>query len=146
MKNKYLMIAAIAVCAGAFLGGCKSPSEKVENAQDKVVAANKDLDDATQAYLADVEKFRKDEAEKIAANDKSIAEFRARVQSQKNEARADYIKKVTDLEQKNSDMKKKISDYKAESKENWDLFKAEFRRDMDELGKSFQNLNIKNTK
>jgi hypothetical protein len=37
-------------------------------------------------------------------------------------------------------MKKRMDDYKVESKEKWDMFKAEFSNDMDELGLAFKNL------
>jgi hypothetical protein len=40
----------------------------------------------------------------------------------------------------------KMDNYKADSKENWEKFKVEFSRDMDELGAAFKDLTVKNVK
>ncbi len=40
----------------------------------------------------------------------------------------------------------KMNDYKANGKENWEIFKKEFNHDMDELGKAFKDLTVKNVK
>ena len=50
------------------------------------------------------------------------------------------------MEQKNTDMKKRMDEYKADGKEQWKKFKAEFSRDMDELGQAFKDLTVKNVK
>ncbi len=43
-------------------------------------------------------------------------------------------------------MKKKMENYKEEGKDKWEIFKAEFSHDMDELGKAFKDLTVKNVK
>jgi hypothetical protein len=129
-----------------FMVACSTPAEKVVNAEANVKAANKELNDANAAQLAEMEAYRKEVAEKIAANNASIAAFNKRVESEKSEAKADYRKKITALEQKNTDMKKKLDDYKADGKDKWKVFKAEFSRDMDELGKAFKDLTVNNVK
>jgi len=43
-------------------------------------------------------------------------------------------------------MKKKLDDYQLEGKDKWNLFKTEFSHNMEELGKAFNDLTIKNTK
>ncbi len=43
-------------------------------------------------------------------------------------------------------MKKKMDNYRVETKDNWKNFKAEFNRDMDEIGKAFSNLTKDSTK
>jgi outer membrane murein-binding lipoprotein Lpp len=143
MKRSILMLAAATFIASAVLSGCSTPAEKVEDAQSNVTEANENLDKANEAYQADIENYRKETAAKIAANDQTIAEFKARKESEKSEARAEYEKKLSKLEEKNSDMKKKMNDYKAEGKEKWIIFKAEFGRGMDELGGSFKDLVVK---
>jgi len=146
MKKSILALATSALIAGAIFTSCNSPAKKVENAENEVKEANKELNKANEEYLADIESYRKETADKIAANDRSIAEFNARIKSQKKAAKADYKKKIAALEQKNSDMKKKIDGYKAEGKENWEKFKAEFSHDMEEIGKAFKDLTVKNVK
>ena len=146
MKKSILTIAAFACLAGGILTGCSTSAEKVENAKEDVAVANKDLNKANEEYLADLENYRKEAAAKIAANNKSIAEFNARIENKKEVAEADYKKKVAELEQKNTDIKKRLDDYKADGKTNWEAFKLEFSRDMEELGKAFKDLTVKNGK
>jgi len=147
MKKSILVIAACTFITGAFLTSCSStPAEKVENAENKVIVANKDLDDANKAYLADVENYRLETAKTIAENEKSAADFKARVAKDKKAVRDDYYKKIAKLEQKNTDMKKSLDDYKAESKEKWETFKAEFSNEMRDLSKSFKDLTVKSEK
>ena len=54
--------------------------------------------------------------------------------------KAKYEKKLAELEQENSDMKKKLEDYKEEGKDNWRKFQTEFSHDMDKLGKEIKDL------
>jgi hypothetical protein len=146
MKKSILALAALTFMAASTLTSCNSPAKKVEEAQNDVKEANKDLAKANEEYLADIESYRKETADKIAANDRSIAEFNARIKEQKREAAADYKLKIAKLEEKNSDMKKHLDEYKAEGKENWEKFKTEFNHDMEELGKAFKDLTVKNVK
>lgn len=139
MKN-LMWILLISTCTtGLISTGCNTPSEKIEKAAVKVDEANKDLEKANAEFDADIINYRQQEAAKIAANEQSIAEFKARKASEKKEVQAKYLKDIADLEQKNSDMKKQLDMYKAESKENWATFKTKFSNDMDELGQAFKN-------
>lgn len=140
MKIKILSMAITTLIAGTMLTSCQSSTEKVEDAQKNFVKANDDLNKANEEYLKDIEDYRKKMAEKVAENDKSLAEFKARVDHEKKAAKADYIKKIVALEQKNSDIKKAMEDYKAEGKEKWEIFKLKFSHDMDELGKGLIEL------
>jgi len=146
MKKSILVFSAFALVAATTLTRCNSPSKKVEEAQNEVNNANKDLAKANEEYLADVERYRKETADKIDANDRSIAAFNSRIKEQKREAAANYKLKIAELEQKNSDMKKHMDEYKAEGKEKWEKFKAEFNHDMEELGKAFNDFTVKNVK
>lgn len=146
MKKSILALAVFTFISATAVLSCTSPSEKVENAETNVEEANKDLEKANDDYLTEVESYRKQTDEKIIANEQSIKEFNARIANEKKEAKAAYQKKIAELEQKNSDMKKKMDDYKQDGKENWEKFKTEFNRDMDELGKAFKDLTVKNVK
>jgi chromosome segregation ATPase len=144
MKKIILTLTAFTFITTAMLTSCNTPAEKVENAENNLKEANKDLNKANEEYLADVEKYKQETADKIAANERSIAEFNARIAKEKKDAKADYKKKIKMLEQRNSDMKKKMDDYKADGKEKWEKFKTEFSHDMDEVGKAFKDLTVKN--
>ncbi len=147
MKNSIFVLAVCIFTTGAILTGCNSSSQnaddaqkKVENAQNNVTEANKNLDKANEEYLADIDNYRKEADAKAAANDKIITDLKARVNIQKKETREDYNKKIAELEQKNAEMKKKMDDYKAQGKENWENFKGDFNHSMDDLGKAFNDL------
>mgnify|MGYP003530308073 FL=1 len=75
-----------------------------------------------------------------------IADFKSRIANEKKAVKDEYNKKIAELEQKNADTQKKLNEYKADSKEKWEMFKSEFNRDMDELGTALSNLTVKNNK
>jgi len=146
MKKTIMAVAACIFITGVILTSCTSSSGKVEEAQNNVDQANKDLEQANKEYLADIENYRLETANRIAANDQAIAEFNARMEHEKKAVRAENKKKIAELEQKNRHMKKKMEDYREDGKENWQIFKTEFSHDMDELGKAFKDLTVKNVK
>ena len=146
MKKSIWTLAIATVITGNFIAGCSTPAEKVQDAQASVVDANTNLDQANQAYMADMAEYKKTTEEKIAANQKSIADFRERIAKDKAEARAEYTQKLDELEKKNTDMKKSLDDYKADGKDKWETFKTDFSHNMDGLGNSFKDLTDKKVK
>lgn len=144
MKKTILMLTASLLITGGIVTGCNTPAEKVEKAQQEVDEANNKLDKVTDEYQADIAKYRLEATKRIAANEKSIAEFNARIDDQKKVAKADYTIKIAELEKKNTDMKKKMDDYKEDGKDKWEKFKLEFNHDLEELGKAFKDLTVKN--
>lgn len=131
---------------GAIITGCNTSATKVEDAQQNVIQAKIDLDQANKEYLADIENYRLETANRIEANDQAIAEFKARMEHDKKAVRAEHKKKIVELEQKNREMKKKLENYQENGKEKWEIFKAEFSHDMDEMGKAFKGITVKNVK
>lgn len=146
MKKSILILASATLVSGLALTSCNSSSENVDKAEQAVTDANNELEKANQEYLADIENYRTETASKIAANNQSIIDFNLRIEKEKKEVKDDYKKQIAELELKNSDMKKKMDDYKAEGKDNWETFKTEFSHDMDELGAAFKDLTVKNVK
>lgn len=136
MKKLILVIIATALIAGVSLTSCNSPSEELENAQDNVDEANADLNKANVEYLADIEDYKKITSEKINTNKRSLADFKLRIEKEKAAVKAKYLKEIKELEQKNSDVEKKMEDYKAEGKEDWEKFKSDFSNEMDDIAKS----------
>lgn len=139
MKKAILGIALFTFIGSIYLTSCKSSTDKLDDAEAEVIKAHEELDDANLEYMAEVENYKRESAEKFAANQKSIDDYNQRKADKKVAVKAEYDEKIAELEQKNSDMKKKMDDYKAEGKESWAAFKIEFGRDMDELGKSFSD-------
>jgi septin family protein len=147
MKKIIFSIAIIPFMAAAMLTGCESSGTKVGNAQqnvqdakDKVVVAQKELD---QAIKDSIQQFRKEESERISANEKSIAEFRAKIAKENQEVRVKNEQKLADLEQQNRDMKTRLEQFKEDSKDNWDAFRFKFKHDMDNLGLAFKAFVVK---
>lgn len=72
-----------------------------------------------------------------------MAEFNARISNEKQEAKAEYELKIAELDEKNSDMKKKMEEFHAGNKANWETFKASFDKDMTDLNLAFTELTRK---
>lgn len=142
LKNKSgkAFTITMALCAVFFITSCNSPAENVQDAKEDVTQAKEDLVKAQEAYAADVELFRLEMDKQIIANEKEIAAINLKLENSKNEMRAEYKEEVATLERKNRDMKNKIHNYRTNSKENWQSFKAEFNKDMNELGMALRNL------
>lgn len=136
----------VMLVAVAIFSGCESSEKKVDKAQDNVVAANEALDEANAEYLADIEAYRKEKANQIAANDSTILVLKTKIANEKKDVKADFEKKIAELEQKNRDLNAKMADYKDEGKERWESFKREFNHDMEELGKALKDLTVNNKK
>jgi len=146
MKKTTTILGCAIFLTGAVFTSCSSPAEKVENKEENVVEANESLEKANAENVADMEAFRKENNERILANDKSIAEFKAKVANEKREARIEYTEKINELERKNSDYKKRLEEYNETGSEKWVAFKSEFNHDMDGLGMALKDLTIKNKK
>lgn len=143
MNKSFFTLALTTLMAGAMLTSCQSSATKVEKAQDKVVEAKQDLN---QALQDSIRQFKTESENKISNYEKIIAEFRTKIAKEKKVNKLKYEKKLAELDQRNSELKKKLADYKDEEHTKWRIFKAEYNHDMDELGKSFKNLTIKNVK
>jgi preprotein translocase subunit SecF len=143
MKKSIWSLSVFVFAASIIFTSCDTPAQKVENAESNVVEAKEELVQAQQDYLADVESYKQQTAEKIAANKQSIAEFNARAEAEKKEVQADYKAKIAELEKKNNDLKLKLDTYKVESKSQWETFKIEFSREMDQIAATLKDLTAK---
>jgi hypothetical protein len=146
MKNYMKMSFASLFIVGSLLVSCSTPAEKVDMAEDESREAKKELRIAKEEYEKEMKEYRKTSEEKIAANEVKIAEFKARISTQKATAKADYEKKVNDLNSKNSDMKMRLDSFKFDSKTKWEAFKFELNKDMDELGQAINDFMGKDEK
>jgi outer membrane murein-binding lipoprotein Lpp len=140
MKNSITSLSIAVFVTGLLLTGCQSSATKVQDAEKKVQDANENLTDAKQDLnkaqndsATEYQLFKKEAEEKIQANDKSIAEFNARIANEKLDNKLQYEKKLSDLQQTNSDLKKKLDDYKEQGKDAWKTFRISFNHDMNEL-------------
>jgi predicted RNase H-like nuclease (RuvC/YqgF family) len=120
----------------AFAGCSRTSEQKVADAKADVVVAKQDVKDA----VADA----KTEARQEWLAFKSEAE--ARMTTAGGKLHADYDKKIDALEQKNKELKVKLSEYKDSGKNAWEQFKSEFSHDMDALGAALKDFTVDNKK
>ncbi len=146
MKKPILLLAAVTFIAGTMYTACDTPKDNVVDAQRKVEAANERLEQATEDYLADIERYRSETNEKIAKNNSTIDSLKASVDDKDAATKAEYWKKIAVLENKNGELKARMDNYKADGKDKWEAFKVEFNNDMNGLGTAFKNVTVKNTK
>ncbi len=139
---------------GVLFTSCQTPAEKVDSAQNKVQDAKTELkqeqnDSSIAAKKAENAAawamFKNEQNAMIAANDKNIAELKAQKKAAGKSMDAMYVKEIAALEQKNTDLNNRIIAYDKDQS-NWDVFRAEFSRDMNELGKSLSDFTTKNKK
>lgn len=146
MKKSYMSLVLSFFLTTILLISCASPSEKVENAKEEVVDANNKLDTAIKNYQADINAYKIETASKIAANELAIKNFNSKIENEKKELRASYLSKIEVLEKKNRDLKNKLDNYQDDGNDKWRTFKAEFGKEMDDLGKSIKDLASKDNK
>ena len=121
--------------------------ENLKEANKDVVDAKKDLKEAQKDSVEDFQKFKKESEVKIKDNEKTIADLKVKHSTMNEKDKSSYQKKISELEQKNTNLKKKLSNYKNnEGRDKWTTFNAEFKHDMDELGKALNEFTIKNKK
>ena len=152
MKKTLFTLVITTFMAGTVLTGCQNTSKKEEAAQDNVEDARENLDDAkeelTEARKAATEEewnaFKASTNATITENEMRIAEMKASMRKTGKSIDEEYAQKIDALEQKNNDIKATIKTYKNDSSSDWESFKQEYNRDMDELGEAFKNLTVDN--
>lgn len=150
IKKSIIAIGLASFTTAAILfGGCTSTTEKeraANEANEKLIEAKKDLDEAKRVYNEKLAAFKIESDNRIAENEKDIATLKEEIKKKSKTVREELDAKLAALELKNQLMKEKVRDYKDESAEQWEAFKIEFNRDMDNLGKALKDLTTDNTK
>ena len=144
MKKLIFTLSAFALLTSALFTSCNTASEKVDNAEIKAIKADEDFNKVKEEYLADIENFKKETNAKIEANNQVIVEFKVKAANAKKDAKVYYEEQIAILEQKNIAMKAKLDTYQENGKDNWETFKTEFNKDMNDLGEAFKNFTVKN--
>jgi len=140
MNKGMVALAAMGLIVGTCFVGCeKSSKQKVENAKENLESAQQELNDARVGYLVEWEIFKTESAQKIEGNEKNIAVFREKMETGGSDANKKFAKEVADLEKKNRDLKKKLENYDG-GQSQWVEFKADFQRELDQIGKKIEGL------
>jgi hypothetical protein len=141
MKLKYFILIIISLLAGLVLTSCKIDQEnKVTDAKENVKQAQQDLKVVQSENDKEWQQFKKDAELKIKANEDRIDEFKAETKKAGNKLKNKYEQEVGVLEQKNIELKRKLSEYKYEGKDTWQQFKLELNDDIEVVGNSIKDL------
>ncbi|MBE0650423.1 MAG: hypothetical protein IH595_06250 [Bacteroidales bacterium] len=153
MRNSILILGSALIMTTVALSSCQSSGSRVQNAKENVQEAKQDLSDSkTELYQAQkdsinaYQQFKQESEAKIAVEEKNLADFKAKIASEKKAAKAINENKIAVLEQKIADLKMKLENYSGEGGENWISFKNEFNHDMAELMKALKDLTVDNVK
>ena len=151
MKKTLLFFAITAIMAGSLLTAHAQQTdqkstdarENMREAKINMSEAKQDLKIAKQDSLAQFPKFKKDCEAQFKCNDKSIAELKAKHLEMNEEDKATFRSRVEVLEQRNSDLKMRLADYKNDQgREAFNSFKNNFNDDLDRVDNGLMNLTI----
>jgi chromosome segregation ATPase len=145
MKRKVLFFATAIMLCGTIITSCQSKEEKVEDAKEEVQEAKEDLKDAQKELNAEYPTFKTAADEQITANENRIAELRKKINTGGKPLDGAREKRIQELQDENARLRSKLYGYEQE-RSDWEEFKREFNRDMDELGKSLNDLGKDNAK
>lgn len=146
MKRQFFTIALIIITI-TIISNCTLSNKKVEaqkkvqNAKHAVLNANLKRNLAMNDAIL---QFKNESAEKTITYEKQLVAFKAKTAYDKKETAIKYENKLAEIEQKNNDMIKRVSNYQDTSagKDHFELFKYELSREMYEQSKSIQASNI----
>jgi hypothetical protein len=143
MYKSVLTFALSAILFSSLIMGCKdTPKENLDEAVTDVVDASADLAKADSVYLAEVEAYKADAAVRIAENEAEVSEYNNNLKIKKTE---NLKEKIDELSKKTEALKQKMADYNSnEGKPNWNEFKLEVKRDMDEIINAKNDLKVRN--
>ncbi|HSL90061.1 MAG TPA: hypothetical protein VK870_12225 [Ignavibacteriaceae bacterium] len=144
MKNKYFIAAVILFLAGLLFTGCNNKRENVEDAEENVKEAKQELIDAKAEYAQEWQQFKKDAESRINDNEKKISDFKASIRTASGKSKAKYEQEVLELERKNVESRKKLSEYNYDGKDSWETFKKEFNDGLDYIGNTLNDIFTRN--
>ena len=137
---KTMALAGIVILGIACCNSPKQKAEKLENAEENVIEAQQELNEAVIDSTNEYDRFKAESEAKLIANDVKIAALKDQLKTDKKEIRTKYEKQLTELEQKNAKLKSNIAEYKETDKSNWEKFKVSFNEDLDALGKAISGM------
>jgi len=117
----------------------ENAKENLKDAKVEVAVAKQDL---TEAQTAEIKAFKEDAEQRIKKNDESITDLKIKVLKNSEKEIAPDQLRVGELEQKNIDLQKELTDYVYVGQEEWAAFKAKFNYNMDELTKALKDFTI----
>jgi uncharacterized protein involved in exopolysaccharide biosynthesis len=154
MKKSILVLAVATFLAASVFTSCKSNTEKEEDAIENVQDAKENLEDVTEdinndaitkANDAEWQTFKAEANKTIAENEARIVELKKAINKPGTTFDATYKKNIEVLEDRNTALKTKISNYE-NNQTDWASFKREFESDVTEIGSALKDLTVNNKK
>lgn len=139
MNRSLIVLAATALLAVFIAQGCDRESEDLQRAETSVIEAERDLEIAQSEIEADIGVYRQEIGNKIKENNVTIADIKEKIQDEEAEIKAAHEVRIASLENTNSDMKRKMDNFRFTNRDNWDDFKDDFSVSMDDLGDSLND-------
>jgi hypothetical protein len=148
MKTSILKLAFISGLFCITLMSCNnSPAAKekeLNEATEDLVNAKADLDQAEYDSIKDFKEYKDSILLKLEANEKVITDLNLKINKKTaSERRVDQIE-IERLEKRHEVLKQKIENYKPGLEQQWDLFKVDFNKELDDLGKSLSRMSERN--
>jgi hypothetical protein len=139
MKKSIIYAALAVVMAGSFIS-CESNVQRVENAEENLLAAEQELEDAKQALNAEYPAFRIEAEAKIVANEKRIEELNTII-IQPGDRKLDELRRqrIEELKLKNTNLRIKLSTYEKENSD-WEVFKRDFNNELNGIIDAIKDL------
>lgn len=126
-----------------------SPAAKEQDlteAEQDVLDAKADFDQATYDSIKDFNAYKESVKIKFVANEKSINNLKANIGSKSRVDKDIDEVEINRLEAKNEELKSKIENYEQGPTQRWELLKADFNREVDDLGKAISEKAEQNAK
>jgi hypothetical protein len=153
MKNLSFLVTILLSMGGVF-SSCLSDQQKKEAADAKVVTAQDNLNKVQRnadslahkvATAQELTTFKLQSDLKTKNNEVLIAELKLKMNKSGVVSDSVYAHRIDSLEQKNKDLKLRMSNYEI-THSNWAKFKSDVNRDLNDIGlrlKEYANENLK---
>lgn len=141
MKHSILVIALNLLLAGLLITSCDNRKDNVRDAEEDVTQQQQELNEAEQDLDSEIQEFRAETQQEIRENENEIADLKAELETQGEEANEEQREKIAELEQRNEELKNDLNTYDPNNttRQDWEEFKRDFNREMDELGDEIAN-------
>ncbi len=143
MKRIAYLFSTIMLTGSVSLLSCNNNTDgTTDNDDKKDTVVIEDKDNTVNERVATAEEwaeFKREAEQKIDANEKRIAELREKRKKAGKVMDKVYEERIEALQERNRNLRLKITNYET-NKTDWDKFKEEFNRDMDELGKAIGDI------
>ncbi len=154
MNILYTSLLLSIIVGTSVFAGCSTSEEKVDAAQEEVVEANENLNEAEEDAKLENQKvasaeewkaFKQETELQINENEAQITRLKSKMNQPGKIFDNLYAKKINGLEEKNSELRSRMNAYE-KKQSDWESFKTEFNHDLNELGTALKDLTVNNKK